>query len=77
VTADEPTDPSLSELVEFARELLGGRLAAGSLAEPDVLLQTITEAPELWLTLYRIHHEPPKPPEAPPRKRRRPGSSKG
>ncbi len=57
MTAREPQEPSEEELVEFVRDLVGGALS--ELARPEAVRETIADAPELWLTLYRIHHGPP------------------
>ncbi|MGN6797699.1 MAG: hypothetical protein ACTHKS_06080 [Gaiellaceae bacterium] len=47
----EPTD---EDLIAFAATLLGGRNKA--LADPEILRETVTEARELWITLYQAHY---------------------
>ena len=48
------SDPSDDELIAFAATLLGGR--DKTLADPELLRETIHEAHALWVLLYRAHH---------------------
>jgi hypothetical protein len=47
------SEPSDDELIAFAATLLGGRNER--LADPELLRETVTEARELWVTLYQAH----------------------
>jgi hypothetical protein len=54
--SDVAGEPSDEELIQFARDLLGG--SETGLASPDILPESVREARELWLTLYRITQSP-------------------
>jgi hypothetical protein len=45
-------DPSDDELVAFAAKLLSG--IGENLEDPELLRETVLEARELWLRLYRV-----------------------
>lgn len=52
--SDERPDPSDDELVAFASELLGGE--GKNYTDGQTLRETVREARNLWLLLYRVQH---------------------
>lgn len=52
--SDERPDPSDDELVAFASELLGGE--GKNYTDEQTLRETVREARNLWLLLYRVQH---------------------
>jgi hypothetical protein len=52
--SDPAGEPSDEQLIEFARDLLGG--SQTGLGSTENLEATIHDARQLWLILYRINH---------------------
>jgi hypothetical protein len=52
-------EPSDEQLIQFARDLFEG--SETGLGAPDILEESVLEAREFWLRLYRISQGKPPP----------------